>query len=492
MGVGVGGVLLDVREGLVTSVLGVGLDDDGGGGRVGCEVGGGGGGLDVGGGGGGGFDVGVGGSVGLEVGGSGGEGLDVGGNKDVLGGGGKVDGIGPEVGTGLDDETGGAGFEDDGMGGRGLEEEIGGIGLVVGNGGNIVVLKTGGGGRKVGKLNVGTGGRGLEDDEIGGIGLVVGPGGRTMVVLRTGGEGRIVGMLSDGRLSVGTGLDGEMGSDGPAVGRLKVGRLSDGSGREVGKGGSLVEFQPGNVGLIVGRVSVGNPVELNTGGGGGGRRVGKVNVGIGGRWDVVEFKTGVVGIPTGMLGDRIDEVRRSDVRETFTLGSGRDNEGTIVGSDNDGSDSVGRDNEGKDKDGNNGVVGLKLETGAELEREALPLGTGGRVGRRVGRVTIGGEGRETVGRTTEGLFDGPPKLRDAEAEENGSPAEVEGRGIPEGRLQVRFCPIAMLDRPSNARETLTSILAVVRYPSDSQSSFVLLALHRCAARDDLIFPGLKM
>ncbi|KAF2443662.1 hypothetical protein P171DRAFT_486385 [Karstenula rhodostoma CBS 690.94] len=406
--------------GVVMKVLGVARDEDGGGGGVGLEVGGGVG-LDVGGRGGEGLvvgreeglDVGVGGAEGLVVGGNGGEGFEVGG----------AEGVGLDVGDigdeGTGNEIGGTDFEDEGTGGTGFEEEIGGMGLVVGNGGTmvgIVVLKTGGEGLtvvrlRVGKLNVGSGidsvvtgvedaeGTGMDEDvgvsgldvgnggkavelrmgdEMGGRGLVVGKGG-TAVELRTGGEGLTGGMLKDGKLSDGRLSDGKLND-----GKLRVGRLIVGSGLDVKNGGARVELRIGDEGLAVGRVSVGKPVELKTGGGGGGRNV---NVGIGGRGVIgrVELEIGTVGIPIRVVGNGRDklggDIEGSDGRVTFELGSGSVSEGRAVGRGSDGSD-----NEGSDKDGS------------------------GSVGRTVGRVIFGGEGSESRQKWVATT----PKLKDEE------------------------------------------------------------------------------
>ncbi|KAJ4348031.1 uncharacterized protein N0V89_009403 [Didymosphaeria variabile] len=578
VGVGVCG-LLDVRDGLVKNVLGVGRDEDDGGGRVGLEVGGGGGvGLDVGG------------NVDLEVGDRGGEGLDVGGNEGVgldVGGPGGVGidvGLMGVVGTGLDDETDGMDLEDEDKGGIGLGKEMGGMGRVVGIGGNIVVLKTGGEGLavgmlsdgklRVGRLNVGSGnddtegigpedtagagregemgalgldvgnggttvelrtddegmtvgrlnvgrlndgrlgvgvpnvGNGL-DDETGGKGLVVGNGGTT-VVLKTGGEGLTVGTLSEGRLNDGKLSEGRLNVGKLSDGRLNDGKLSDGRlndgklsvGRlsvgigledEVAIDGASVELIAGSEGLTVGAVSVGKLVELRTGGSCGGLKVGSVNVGSGARdvtgrvaeGRVVEFNAGVVGIPIGTLDDgsdklggNIGEIEGKDVREMFTLGSGSVNEGRAVGSDKDGSDNDGSDRDGNDRDGNDkdgndkegsdkdgrdkvgsgNVVGLEDKLDVEIERETLTLDTGGRVGRTVGRVMIGDEVTETVGSGTKELLDGPPKLREPEAESVVTLPPVVGRGMPEGRLHVRFCAAATLNKPSNVKEVSTSMV----------------------------------
>ncbi|KAL1601543.1 hypothetical protein SLS60_006458 [Paraconiothyrium brasiliense] len=130
---------------------------------------------------------------------------------------------------------------------------------------------------------------------------------------------------------------------------------------------------------------------------------------------------------------------------------GRDNDGR----DNDGRDNDGRDIDGKDKVGSGKVVDLDDEIGAEVERETLTLDTGGRVGRTVGRVTIGDE---TVGSGSKELLDEPLKLRDPEAELVVRLTLDVGRGIPEGRVHVRFCAAATLAKPSNVKEPSTSML----------------------------------
>lgn len=399
-----------MRDGMVTNVLRVTRDEDGGRGGDGFVVGGEGG-----------FDgLVVGGS-----GGSGGEGFEVSGGEGV---GRDIGGTG-DVGNGIE------------IGGTVFEEEIGGIGLVVGPGGtidDIVVLKKGGIG---------------SDDCIGGTGLVVRTGGTITVVLKTGGEGPTVGTLRVGKVNVGiegvedsVGLDvgsggtaveltngGEIGGSGLVVGRggttvelrvggegLIVGRLIVGRGLDVGKGGIRVELVIGGEGPAVGRVSVGKPLELKLGGGGGGRNVGNDIVGMGGRGVTgrVEFSIGAVGIPMKVVGSGSDKLgggtggfEDGPGHETFTLGSGRVNEGRAVG-------------------------------------------------RTVGRVMFGGKGSESVGIGMREPVGGIPKLRDAGTEADDKDTQVEGRGMPEGRLHVRFCAATMLDSPSNVERAATNMMAV--------------------------------
>ena len=537
------GRLLDVREGIVRSVLRVGFEDGGVGGRVGFEEGGGGVDGEV-------LEVETGGSVGLEVGGEGREGLVVGTGGLELDGGGKL-GLEVETGGLVDLEVGGEGGEGFVVGTGGLEVGEGGDGFVVGTGGSDVggsgtlgleVETDGSVGLEVGGKGgegfvVGTGGfevggvggisddvgipGGLEEDdgigigkEVGGIGLVVGNGGR-IVELEKGGEGLNVGMLKVGKLSVGIGdleeesdnvglivgiggtgivvlppggevLDEDnvgkgtvvgatvvlkIGGEGVTAGMLNVGRLSDGRGFDVGIGGSSVVLPTGGDGIKVGRlrlgalgrlvntggdgfwvgeVSVGKPpVELNTGGGGNdGREVGSVSVGIGGR-DVtgrvteeraVVLKIGAVGSTVGILrlgsGSVVGSTGGIDggnVFETLTLGIGNVNEGgRIVGIDKDGSDIV-------------------VGTGTELE---FP--------EKEERDIIGGEGTERVGSTAEGLLEGMPKLMDAEADAEGKLTDVEGRGIPDGRLHVRFCAVAILESPNRANDAMKNMMLFIR------------------------------
>ncbi|KAJ4287666.1 hypothetical protein N0V90_012369 [Kalmusia sp. IMI 367209] len=389
---------------------------------------------------------------------------------------------------------------------------MGGSGLVVGKGGSLVVLKTGGEGLTVGRLSVGRLGVGIggididENEGIGleekdGSGLDVGKGGN-LVLLETGGEGLSVGMLREGRLKEGRLKEGRLKDGRLNVGRLSVGR--GGRGRDVesegGDGltvgrvnvGNLVELNTGGEGLTVGRVNVGNPVELKTGGGG--LTVGRVKVGIGEVDDTdrenvvrkVELTPGMVGMIVGMLRDgrdklvgSIGEIDGTSVREAFTLGSGSVDDGRMVGRDNDGRDSDGRDNDGRDNDGkdsdgndndgsdndgsdndgsdNDGsdtVVGLVR---VPLELETLTLGTGGRVGNTVGRELRVGTGIDSDGIDREPVGTGGMlKLIDAEVE---GKLTVEGRGIPEGRVHVTFCAVAKPARANSVSETSTSMTA---------------------------------
>lgn len=389
-----------------------------------------------------------------------------------------------------------------------------------GGGGRIV------GKLKVGKLNVGTGGLGFvvrtggtinvvfrtggtgKEDVIGGIGLVVGTGGRA-VVLRAGGEGPEVGRLSVGRLKEGKLGDGKLSVGTLSVGRLreefrigddgfKVGRLDVGRGVDVRKGGVKVEFRTGEDGFDVGRLGVGRGLVVRTGGtsvelspGGDGCKGGRLNVGEPGRlvsidenhrnaeeeWfknlpvefetggggdnvgsggrDVtgsvpdgraVEFKAGAVGMSGGRLRLRLGSGRlvgSTGGIEMLALGNGRVRDGgSNEGKDSDG---IGRDNE----------VGLAVEVGAALELEILALDAGG-------RDSIGDEGTESVGSITEGLPEGPPKLRDAEAEADGRLTHVEGRGIPDGRLHVIFCAVAVVETLNRANPTAASMVIVRR------------------------------
>ncbi|KAL1601544.1 hypothetical protein SLS60_006459 [Paraconiothyrium brasiliense] len=402
--------LLDVRDGLVMNVLRVGRDEEDGGGRVGLEVGGGGGvGLDVGGKGDEGLDVRDDDGVGLDVGELGGAGVDVG----LMG----------VVGTGLDDEIGGMGLEDEGREGIGLGKEMGGIGLVVRIGGRTVVLKTGGEGRAVGILNVGTGGIGLDvegiegdgfDVYIGGIGLVVRPGGTMPVVFRTGGEGLTVGMLSDGRLRVGR-LNVGSGSDDTGVLGLED---MGGTGLDVGKGGTTVELSAGGEGLTVGMLNVG---KLNDGR----PEVGVANVGIdmdgeidgkglvvGNGGTTVEFETVAEGLAVGRLSEgRLSDGKLNEGRlKDGKLSEGRLNDGKLSeGRLNDGRLSVGKGSVGtglddeisvEDLDVGNVGVRVELVTGSE----GLTVGTvsvgkpvvlklgGGGGGLKVGNVKVGSSG----------------------------------------------------------------------------------------------------
>lgn len=175
--------------------------------------------------------------------------------------------------------------------------------------------------------------------------------------------------------------------------------------------------------------------------------MGSVSVGIGGR-DVtgrvteeraVVLKIGAVGstgilrLGSGSVVGSTGEIDGGNVFEMLTLGIGNVNEGgRIVGIDKDGSDIV-------------------VGTGTELEFPGNEE-----------RDIIGGEGTERVGSTAEGLLEGMPKLMDAEADAEGKFTDVEGRGIPDGRLHVRFCAVAILESPNRANDAMKNMMLFIR------------------------------
>lgn len=507
------GCLLDVREGIVISVLRVDFEDGGGigfvvgeggdgvggeGFEVGLEVGGKGGegfevgteGLDVGTGGfevgiggfevgtggfdvgtggfevggrvGGegfevGFEVGVGGSVGFDVGGVGGEGFEVGtggfevgmGDLEVVTGGFEVEAV---VGTsdGVGDPVD---LEDDMVEGIGTGIDIGGIDVAVGSGGKTVVLEKGGEGLnvgilRVGKLNVGIGNFDEENDVVEFI-EGTGIGGIDIVVFAPGGKG-----FDEDNVGIGDVVEAfvvlKMGGEGVTVGTLKVGILSD-EGFDVGNGGTSVVLTKVGEGARVGRLRLGEvyvgkpPVELNTGGSNDGFELGSDNVGICGRdvtGNVIEGSAVVldidaVGSAVGILrleGESVGSTRETEGRsvvEILTLGTGSVKEGGKA--------------VGIDKDGGNIVVdpGIVLEFADTDERD-----------------TPGDEGSERVGSIIEGLPEVTPKLSDADAE--GELTSVDGRGIPDGRLHVKFCAIAVLESPNRANAILKNIMPFIQ------------------------------
>ena len=164
----------------------------------------------------------------------------------------------------------------------------------------------------------------------------------------------------------------------------------------------------------------------------------------------VEFKPGAVGMSGGRLRLTLGSGRlvgRIGGIEMLTLGSGRVR---------DGGSNEGRDSDGS---GSDSVDGFTVEVGTALESETFALVPGG-------REMIGDEGTESVGNTSEGLPEGPPKLRDAEAE--GRLAHVEGRGIPDGRLHVRFCADAVAETLNRASPTSTSMMSRSNSPKKPQ------------------------